>query len=134
MNKDKASIEVLHKLIRRKKPEELLLWKLMLGNMKNKNPDDRIGYSILHKIAFCFPKETEKFRMVMDLLEDKNPKIEYGYTPLHYAAEKGHFEICKLILQNADDKNPRNNFGRTPLELAENKGHKEICDLIKSFL
>ena len=60
----------LHNLITRKEPKALLLWKLMLENMKNKNPLDIGGFSILHAIALCFPNETEKFRMVMELMED----------------------------------------------------------------
>ena len=43
------------------KPETIFLWKLMLGNMKNKNPVDNDGYSILHHFALCYPNETEKF-------------------------------------------------------------------------
>ena len=118
-----------------KKPEALFLWKLMLDNMRNKNPNDNVGISILHKIAICFPDEIEKFKMVMELIEDKNPKTHViGSTPLHWAAEKGHFDICKLILQNVDNKNPRNQFGRTPLSDAEKNGHEEICNLIKSAL
>ena len=34
-----------------------------------------------------------------------------GWTLLHYAAKKGHFKICKLIIENVDDKNPADNDG-----------------------
>ena len=53
-----------------------------------------------------------------------------GVTPLHIAAEKGHFDICKLILENMEDKNPAM-FGRkTPLAIAALNGHIDICKLI----
>ena len=36
----------------------------------------------------------------MDKVEDKNPAAKNGVTPFHNAAHVGHFEICKLILEN----------------------------------
>ena len=38
---------------------------------------------------------------------DKNPKSEDGTTPLHFAAQVGHKEVCRLIIDSVMDKNPK---------------------------
>ena len=53
-----------------------------------------------------------------------------GWTPLHWAAGKGQFEICKLIIENVLQKNPPDMNGKTPLHCAASSGHLEICKLI----
>ena len=53
-----------------------------------------------------------------------------GLTPLHDAAEKGHEEICKIIIDSVENKNPNDALGNTPLHLAAKKGHRHICKLI----
>ena len=65
--------------------------------------------------------------------EVKNPKDsedEEGRTCLHYAASKGHWQICKLIVDAIEDKHPKDSYGRTPLHSAAKDGHEEVCKLI----
>ena len=31
---------------------------------------------------------------------DKNPGNIVGFTALHFAAQNGHFEICRIIIEN----------------------------------
>ena len=50
-------------------------------------------------------------------------------TPFHIAAKNGHFEVCKLFIDNVEDKNPMANF-LSPLHLAAYRGHFEICKMI----
>ena len=53
-----------------------------------------------------------------------------GFTPLLVAAQRGHAEVCKLLLEtgkaNVKETNPN---GNTPLLLAANGGHTELCEL-----
>ena len=35
--------------------------------------------------------------------DDKNPANNDGKRPLHLAASQGHFEVCKLIVENIED-------------------------------
>ena len=48
---------------------------------------------------------------------------------LHIAANKGHTEIYKVIMEKEADKNPVYN-GFTPLHIAARSGNLEMCKLI----
>ena len=63
-------------------------------------------------------------------LKYKNPKDDHGETPLHWAAEKGHYDVCKLILENDGYRNPKDDKGITPLHLAAGANDLELCKLI----
>ena len=52
-----------------------------------------------------------------------------GDTPLHAAAENGHVECCKFILQHVKDKNPRNLAGKTPAQMASVKIYVKVKGL-----
>ena len=67
----------------------------------------------------------------MHVLSNKNPRCVGGLTPLHFAVSKGHFEICKIIIENVDDKNPGTFREKlTPLHIPAYKGSIEIFKLI----
>ena len=51
-------------------------------------------------------------------------------SPLHFAAEYGHFEVSKFIIENSVDKNPKRYDGVTPLHYSAQQGHFNICKLI----
>ena len=78
----------------------------------------KFQYSPLHIVAECGKTGLIHF--------NRND----GLTPFHFASDKGHFDICKLIIDNVNDKNPSQNDGETPLHNAANGGHFEICKLI----
>ena len=65
-----------------------------------------------------------------------NAKITYrfhstdGFTPLHLAANKGHYEIAELLLQNGAKVNAKGKKEVTPLHLAAQKGHYEVAELL----
>ena len=72
---------------------------------------------------------------------EKYPEDSEGFTPLHYAAQNGHFNICKTLLENMSNKNPRGKGvlfeiqkGCTPLHLAAGRGHFKIFILIENEL
>ena len=68
-----------------------------------------------------------------DFRETKNPCDRRGKTTLHYAAEGGHFNVCKFLLDNVEEKNPKDINGKTPDEYAFVNGHLNllrICEVI----
>ena len=70
----------------------------------------------------------------MDLVVEKNPRslCPLGLTPLHKAAQKGHLDICELIVKYASDKNPIRNDGITPLHIASFNGDLKLCEFLIS--
>ena len=56
---------------------------------------------------------------------------DQGFTPLLAAAQRGHTEVCKLLLEtgkaNVKETTPD---GFTPLLYAVDKGHTEMCELL----
>ena len=73
------------------------------------------------------------FEWLYDDFDEKNPKIHCRYserTLLHLAAENGHYNICKKIIENVQDKNPSDEKGWTPLHLAALFGHLKVCEYI----
>ena len=53
-----------------------------------------------------------------------------GSTPLHFAAQNGHLEVCKLIMDNITDKNPANVEGEMPYHFAAKKGQLAVCQFM----
>ena len=53
-------------------------------------------------------------------------------TPLHFASENGHFEICKLLIENMVHKNPATLDSDlwTPLHFAARFNHLGICRFV----
>ena len=66
--------------------------------------------------------------------KDKNPFDTFFVTSLHCAAERGHLDVCRLIIENVPDKNPADTRGRTPLHWASTNGYSAIVELIKRYL
>ena len=62
----------------------------------------------------------------MESNENKNPEDNSGWTPLHVAAQKGHLQVCMLIMDNLDNKNPGDDEGWTPLHWAAQNNHLKI--------
>jgi ankyrin repeat protein len=53
-----------------------------------------------------------------------------GRTPLSWAAEKGHEDIVRLLLEKSADPNSTDRGGRTALSWATEKGHGVIVKLL----
>lgn len=54
-----------------------------------------------------------------------------GYTALHYAARNGHYEVCKVLLENGADVNALTRSGHaTALHRAATQDHSEIVKLL----
>ncbi|MHC4740827.1 MAG: ankyrin repeat domain-containing protein [Planctomycetota bacterium] len=57
-----------------------------------------------------------------DLIEERG---DMGATPLHTAAEQGHAEIMKLLIERGMDPSQADWIARSPLHVAAAKGHAE---------
>jgi hypothetical protein len=54
-----------------------------------------------------------------------------GWTPLHFAAEKGHFDCAKLLIERGADKTARTQNGKKPHEVALQSGHPDCVRLLE---
>jgi ankyrin repeat protein len=59
-----------------------------------------------------------------------NDRDREGKTALHYAAQRGHLEVVKFLLDNKADVNAAANNGATPGYLAKGFGKKEVALLL----
>ena len=70
-------------------------------------------------------------KSLLDKGVDVNTKFRYGATALSYAADKGHLEVVKLLLERKADPNVKDTFyGATPIIWAAQKGHAKIVEAL----
>ncbi|CAG2189469.1 unnamed protein product [Mytilus edulis] len=90
----------------------------------NANDRDLDGASCLH-----FAATNGRASVVAWMMKEGGAKVtldNLGGSPLHNAAELGHFEVIKALLDNGCDVNITDNDGLTAAELAE-KCHQSGC-------
>lgn len=78
------------------------------------------GGKNLHKISFIL--ESNIGTEIIN--EDDNR----GWNALHFAAEKGHKDIVKKLIENGANKDATDNEGWTALHLAAANGHLDIVE------
>ncbi len=62
---------------------------------------------------------------------DVNAKTPYGVTALHFAADKGHAEVVKLLLENKAKVNEKDTFyGTTPITWASSHNHVAVVEAL----
>ncbi len=88
---------------------------------------ERGGYkeTVLHQ--FFVPFEIVQWQIERGA--DVNAPNTYG-TPLFKHARSGHYDICKLLLDNHADPEAKDYAGKTPLHAAADGGHIEIVKLL----
>ena len=57
-----------------------------------------------------------------------------GCTPFHYAADKGYFEICQLLIKYGTNVSQETISGATPLHKATQRGHLKVCKLLGEYM
>jgi ankyrin repeat protein len=63
---------------------------------------------------------------------DINELGQDGYTAMHAAAENGHLEVLRFLIENGAELNPRVTSGQTPLTLAAAADQAEAVALLQS--
>ena len=81
---------------------------------------------------FLDPPETWTSENIKVLLHsgDVNATANNGTTPLQWAAEEGHTDIVRILLNAGADVKATNYYGGTPLGVAASKGHTDIVQIL----
>ena len=86
---------------------------------------DDFGWTVLHRAALS--GDLELFQYLIENEADIFSKTKSGQTCLQKAADKGHLNICKLLLQNYNfDIHARDDYGWTALHSAAMSGNLEL--------
>ena len=64
-------------------------------------------------------------RYVSDQGDDINYAAGGGWTGMHLAANNGHVEVCRFLVENGADTGKRNDDGKTALDDAREGGRGE---------
>jgi hypothetical protein len=90
-------------------------------------------FSNIMLVSYCGLYAIAKALVEQDVdvdVDSKDPN--YGRTPLSWAAESGHEEVVKLLIQTGkvDANSEDSEYGQTPLLWAVQNGHKEVVKLL----
>ncbi len=92
------------------------------------------GLKALREVKNCYlsllPSDLIVFTVKLQAADFINGANDVGNTPLHAAAQNGHAEIVRLLLENSADKAFLNNEGKTALALAQENKNQNIIDLL----
>jgi ankyrin repeat protein len=94
----------------------------------------QIIYTPTESYERCTPFETaikNSYLNVTKVFVEKGADVKaaanYGNTPLHWAAEKGHWDVVKyLVEEKGADVKAADILGRTPLHRAAENGHLDV--------
>ncbi|GIY11810.1 hypothetical protein CDAR_516591 [Caerostris darwini] len=97
------------------------------------NVKDSHGRTALHAAA---TNENETCTRIL-LQAGANPNIscdltEQFKTPLHIAAENGHLDIARILLEHDADILAKDSSGLTAMDLAEKTEHPHVMELLKT--
>ena len=68
--------------------------------------------------------------MLLDYGADAQMRMTGGWTPAHCAAEGGHIEVLKLLIEHKCPMYLTDDSGDTPADIAAVYGHKEAKKIL----
>ncbi len=62
-----------------------------------------------------------------------NAASDGGYTALHAAAENGHVDVARILVESGANATAELESGHTPIDLARMAGKDEMLDYFRSI-
>jgi hypothetical protein len=92
---------------------------------------DRLGRTLLHLL--CQKGSYECVERSLQIGADPSATTIYGHLPLHYAAQRGDYDMCNLLLRYKEkfDIEQEDEFGRTAYDYASVEDHRHVKLLLK---
>lgn len=104
------------------------------------DPNIRLGMGSLTPLFFAAREGlVETAVQVLDAGADVNAKDQYGFTALHEAADKGHEQVVKLLLERGADRTIGVDPGYAPYthketaaDMAKARGFTKVAELLQA--
>ena len=87
---------------------------------------------LIYILFFCSFLARTKYPESLFDLDENNSK--YTSTPIHEAAEAGHLEVIKFLIQYAENPNGGNVDGKTPIHFAAEEGMSYVFCLLSRLV
>ncbi|MEQ2157719.1 hypothetical protein GOODEAATRI_004652 [Goodea atripinnis] len=105
---------------------------LLLKHGANPNAQDTEGRPPMHSVAW-----TGHNKVGHRLLASNSVNIDLpchqGATALSIAAQEGHVNIVKMLLEKGANPNHIDKYGRSPVKVAAKHGHATVVRLLESY-
>jgi hypothetical protein len=91
---------------------------------------DRLDRTLLHLL--CQKGSYEFVERSLQIGADPSATTIYGHLPLHYAAQRGDFDICELLLRYKEmfDIGQIDKYGNTACDYASWENHQRVKSLL----
>ena len=94
---------------------------------------DPWGYTAVSKAAYHGNTEVLEYLLSLPPCQrDIAYADRYGRMPIHWAAQEGHPECVRVLLEHGATPNHRNNSGKTPLDLAREGNKQNVVELLEN--
>ncbi|KAI0375287.1 ankyrin [Pilatotrama ljubarskyi] len=102
----------------------------MAGVMSTMTMEDEQSASVVSNLAISGDVQGLLSYLQRHPEVDVNARDENGYTALHLAADRGHADMVRVLLERGADRGVKDEDEYTAKELAEIAGHDEIVHLL----
>ena len=104
---------------------------LLIARGANATAKIKGGRNVLHVVAFNGFIDICKL-LTVNGIEEINGVDDEGWTPLHLAAQEGHLDIVKHLVEKGANFRASSKTGRTPLHMCSSCGHVGILEYLLS--